>query len=244
MRRAKAERDEAAVDYRVHLESEGEGLARKGERTRNRLLSTGIGCLGSLTPDELQVAGICEQAGLAKGTFYVHFPTKEVFLEELLADYVRFEASTWPDLSGLEGYEAVEAIVGWYERIFAANAGLMRCLMRLAERGAPFSELWQRRNRQVVDMIVASVRQRMRIGTAAEPPLRELVNALGNMMDHSMLARYRPGVKVDPEETRRLIGVHAFICHRALFGSNPATVDSSALRRLAKFTDPARWQPE
>ena len=56
---------------------------RKGERTRERLLGAAIAEFRRTGVAKADVRGIASAAGVAPGTFYFHFPTKEHVLIEL-----------------------------------------------------------------------------------------------------------------------------------------------------------------
>jgi len=59
-------------------------IQRRAEETHERILAAAQQCFASYGYDGTGVAQICEQAGVTKGAFYHHFPTKhDVFLELL-----------------------------------------------------------------------------------------------------------------------------------------------------------------
>ncbi|HEY8417858.1 MAG TPA: TetR/AcrR family transcriptional regulator [Limnochordales bacterium] len=60
-----------------------------GERTRRRLLAAAQQCFGELGFFHAQIADITRLAGVAQGTFYVHFPGKVEILRELVHDINR-----------------------------------------------------------------------------------------------------------------------------------------------------------
>ena len=57
--------------------------------TRKRLYATAEALFTRYGFDNVSVDRIVEEAGLAKGTFYVHFKTKDDLLTSLISDYVR-----------------------------------------------------------------------------------------------------------------------------------------------------------
>ncbi len=57
--------------------------------TRNRLYATADALFTQYGLDNVSVDRIVEEAGLAKGTFYVHFETKDDLLVSLISDYVK-----------------------------------------------------------------------------------------------------------------------------------------------------------
>ena len=52
------------------------GRQKRGEETRSRILDAAQGCFVQHGYDATGVAEICRSAGLSKGAFYYHFPSK------------------------------------------------------------------------------------------------------------------------------------------------------------------------
>lgn len=67
-----------------------DSMSRKGRafETRNHLYSTAEALFMQYGFDNVSVDRIVEEAGLSKGTFYVHFETKDDLLVSLISDYV------------------------------------------------------------------------------------------------------------------------------------------------------------
>jgi len=57
---------------------------RRGEETRSRILQAAMGCFAEHGYDGVGVAEICQRAGVTKGGFYHHFPSKQAVFLELL----------------------------------------------------------------------------------------------------------------------------------------------------------------
>lgn len=60
-----------------------------GRRTRERLLAAAEAVFGDLGYDRASVTAITQNAGVAQGTFYVHFDSKHAIFVELVADFRR-----------------------------------------------------------------------------------------------------------------------------------------------------------
>src|SRR5579859_7926004 len=58
-------------------------MPRDGSATRERLLEAGLQLAHTAALSSLRVDEVVQAAGVAKGTFYVHFPTREDFLVAL-----------------------------------------------------------------------------------------------------------------------------------------------------------------
>lgn len=215
-----------APTYARHLSVRANAIttSRSGERTRLRLLAAGADLLKRTSYRDLSVAAVSDRAGQAKGTFYLYFPTKEAFLVELLQGYLGFEASTFqsidPAKSPFLGYRLG---IEWYEKTFARNAGILRCMVQMGEADPQVRRLWHERNARIVDRIVAETVARLKKPPADQRLLRLAIRTIGTMLDQSLFERYR--VQVGPGiasvETEFLIEFHAVISYRALFGENP-----------------------
>ncbi|QBI20709.1 TetR/AcrR family transcriptional regulator [Egibacter rhizosphaerae] len=68
---------------------EGRTLSRKGERTRGALLEAAEQVFGALGYHEASIVKITEAAGVAQGTFYRYFSSKQAIFEELVVDLNR-----------------------------------------------------------------------------------------------------------------------------------------------------------
>lgn len=60
--------------------------AGKAERTRARLLRAAEEVFGERGYHEASIAEMTQRAGIALGTFYVHFPSKKAIFEQLMGD--------------------------------------------------------------------------------------------------------------------------------------------------------------
>ncbi|NLA87049.1 MAG: TetR/AcrR family transcriptional regulator [Clostridiales bacterium] len=61
---------------------------RKGEKTKQRLFETAARLFDQYDFDDVSVDAIVEAAGVAKGTFYIYFESKDALIATLLSDYV------------------------------------------------------------------------------------------------------------------------------------------------------------
>lgn len=57
---------------------------QRGEETRNRILEAGLDAFAQYGYDAAGVAEICRRAGVTKGGFYHHFPSKQALFLEML----------------------------------------------------------------------------------------------------------------------------------------------------------------
>ncbi|HHU91411.1 MAG TPA: TetR/AcrR family transcriptional regulator [Clostridiaceae bacterium] len=61
----------------------------KGEKTKQKLFSSAAKLFNQYDFEEVTVDKIVEEAGVAKGTFYIHFESKDALIAAYLSDYVR-----------------------------------------------------------------------------------------------------------------------------------------------------------
>jgi AcrR family transcriptional regulator len=69
--------------------ADGTGLLAKGKRTQRRLLEAAEQVFADLGYHEASIVKITEAAGVAHGTFYRYFPSKQAIFDELVDDLNR-----------------------------------------------------------------------------------------------------------------------------------------------------------
>ncbi len=60
----------------------------KGTKTRHKLFACAVRLFQEHDFDQVSVDQIVEAAGVAKGTFYIYFPSKDALIAEFISDYV------------------------------------------------------------------------------------------------------------------------------------------------------------
>lgn len=68
---------------------DGQPLSARGERTRRALLTAAEQVFAAVGYHEASIVKITEAAGVAQGTFYRYFPSKQAIFDELVADLNR-----------------------------------------------------------------------------------------------------------------------------------------------------------
>ncbi|MBI1197795.1 MAG: TetR family transcriptional regulator [Phenylobacterium sp.] len=204
--------------------------SRSGERSRLRLLAAAARLLETIHYRDLLVEQVCQEAGVAKGTFYIYFKSKDEFLRELARRYVSFEVQTYPRLSSKSTpFTNTRRWVYWYEKTFAANVGVMKCMVQMGTQDEEMRQIWHERNGRLVDRSLIGW---MKTRPDSDPKLeRFILRTAGTMMDQSLFERY--GVQTgqgveDPHDPEFIVDLHAFMNFRAMYGHNPPAEEFSA----------------
>lgn len=215
---------------------------RSGEKTKLNLLASGVRLLEDVGYRDLNVEDVSLDAGLAKGTFYIHFPSKDAFLHEMARRYVDYERQIYPVLpSNHSHYANVRQWIAWYETTFMNNVGVLRAMVQMADVDATMCAIWHDRNEAIADRTLEFAVRRM-----GQPPKdRDLFHLMqrtaGGMLDQSLFARLRiqagPGIKQEyPAEF--LIELHALMLYRALYGQNPPADQAGEICALVEMQVP------
>ncbi len=212
--------------------------SRSGEKSRLKPLASGARRLEIVGFRDVLVEDVCRDADLAKGTFYIYFESKEVFLRELMKQYVDFELHTYPSLAPTRSpYRGVHDWVSWYEGTFAANAGILRCMIEMGATDAAAEACWHGRNQAIVERALEVLRRRLEKAPSAREIelLRAAIRAGGSMMDQSLFERYRiqvgTGMK-EASDAELMIDLHALLLYRVLYGSDPSSAEVGQVRPL------------
>lgn len=139
--------------------------ARSREATRERLLASGVHLFARRGLNGVTTHDIAREAGVASGTFYLHFPDKNVLFHEIAVDTEerlrhRLDEATADARSLRDAVHAqVEALVG-----FAADNRDVMTILFSAEAGAEGSELLDSFSRSIAEG------RRAAIATGEMPP--------------------------------------------------------------------------
>ena len=156
--------------------------ARSREATRGRLLASGVQLFAERGLHGVTSHDIAREAGVATGTFYLHFPDKASLFHEIARDTEhrlreQIESAT-RDAADLRG--AVRAQVEALVDFAAANRGWIRILFS-AESGAAGSEL--------LDSLARSIAEGRRHAIATGQMPREIDAAVLSQALVGLLAR-------------------------------------------------------
>lgn len=136
----------------------------KKQATRESLRAAALRCFAKRGFLTTSIAEITAEAGVAKGTFYVHYEDKEALLDELLTDFndtlaerlgrIFFESDGRP----LES--VVRTIAGIYLDHWTTNAAFVRAYAERSSAGLDVAALPFGINPPVRDLLVAALRAR------------------------------------------------------------------------------------
>ncbi|HHH42183.1 MAG TPA: TetR/AcrR family transcriptional regulator [Chloroflexi bacterium] len=118
---------------------------QRGEETRARILEAAEACFARHGYDATGVAEICRRAGVTKGAFYHHFPSKQAVFLELLDRWlaaldgevatIHAEAETVP--------EGLLQMAGVFRQIFREASGRLPMFLEYWSRAARDPAVWQ-----------------------------------------------------------------------------------------------------
>lgn len=118
---------------------------QRAEETRARILQAAMECFAQYGYDAVGVAEICRRAGVTKGGFYHHFPSKQTLFLELLNQWLggldvqleaaRSGAATVP--------ESLRQMAGRAQYVFDAAKGQIPLYLEFWSKAARDPVVWQ-----------------------------------------------------------------------------------------------------
>jgi AcrR family transcriptional regulator len=117
----------------------------RAEETRERILAAAQECFARYGYDATGVAEICERAGVSKGAFFHHFPTKQAVFLELLEHWL---AGLGEKLAALRAGapsvpDALMQMAGTAQQVFEAARGQLPIFLEFLSQAARDSRIWQ-----------------------------------------------------------------------------------------------------
>lgn len=169
---------------------EGRPRQKRSQVTRDRLIDAGFELFAAGSVGDVTVDDICTAAGVAKGTFYFHFPTKESLL---VAGFHRGSDAQLEHarLLAVGGVRFDEAILAFGDRIARNTSSHPKALVRHAAIAAlaaidPVEPPANAPTRRIaLELLVSSGMERGELTTDLLPS--ELAMALNWTMVHSIL---------------------------------------------------------
>lgn len=169
----------ATLDARIDSSSK-----RKGERTRDRLKAAAAQLLEHGGYRDLRVSDINEAAGVSNALFYVYFPNKEKITEEVMTEFLEmlFTPGEYKERPATIE-ESIYRANFEYVRRFAANAGLMRCLLQFGDEFAEFGRAWRAASTRWITRVVQRLTREVGLAVNNPDDIWCTTAALGVMQD-------------------------------------------------------------
>ena len=118
---------------------------QRGKETRSRILQAAVECFAQNGYDSTGVAAICKRAGVTKGGFYHHFPSKQAIFLELLERWLA-GVDTQLGVAGSESNTVPQSLLqmaGAARPIFEAASGQLPMFLEFWSKAARDPEVWQ-----------------------------------------------------------------------------------------------------
>ncbi|MCP4868560.1 MAG: TetR/AcrR family transcriptional regulator [Proteobacteria bacterium] len=148
---------------------------RRKAETRRLLRDTGQRLFGELGFEATSIGAITRAAGVAHGTFYVHFATKEVLLDELLAEFngglATHLAPLWAGAGGMPLAELVETTAGLFLDHWGEHRGFVEIYARRVATGLALEQLRDGLNPPAADLLTSALVQLASDQSLPEPEL-------------------------------------------------------------------------
>jgi AcrR family transcriptional regulator len=118
---------------------------QRAEETRARIMQAGLECFAQGGYDATGMAEICQRAGVTKGGFYHHFPSKQALFLALFVQWLtildgqlaafRAEAENVPD-----GFRKMAGMIG---QVFEAASGQLPMFLEFWSKAAHDPDVWK-----------------------------------------------------------------------------------------------------
>ena len=167
----------------------GEADLRKAERTRLGLMRAATKHLEDHSLETLTVSAVCKVAGVAHGTFYLHFKDRHDLVDVLLQGFVEFvQVRMRGEARQVE--DPVRQTTETYFHLFKAHAALMKCLVIGVDSFPEARRAFQKLNAEWARTVVRALgRNGALAGLDPDEQMRRAY-ALGGMVDQYLTALF------------------------------------------------------
>ena len=205
--------------------SDNSRVGARGQRTRQRILDAALQRFGTQGYHGCSVAGISQQAGCSRVSFYQYFSSKEDVFRQLAGQVARQVSASTEALDPLtpdpEGWAGLRAWLGRYGDTYERYGPIFKALPSAVERDEALAAASVRLGEESV------ARVRSKLSTTPLPSrqldalLALLLATVTRSLDDAVILR-----SVAPEAYAReqMEDAVTDVMHRALFGRSPANV--------------------
>lgn len=165
------------------------------------------------------VGAITDRANTAHGTFYLYFRNKEDAFSRVMADVVAqlYEEASAPWAKDPE--EGIEIATRGFLSVYAAHAGLWRCLLEGMLQSPNIEKMWLDLRRNFIERIARNLRRQQQIGGVRALDADLAAHALGAMTEwfafsHFVLDEPHSGDDAVDRSARTLTD----LWHHAIYG--------------------------
>ena len=163
------------------------GEGSKTERTRARLLAACARLMQLPGAPVPTVAAICKAAGVAHGTFYLHFADRADCAGAALSGFADFLRVRMHAASAEPGGDPVRAATAAYVRLFRAHAGLMRHMAGGLDAMPQCRAAFHALNAQWAATVTAAMRRKAGPPCLNADEITRRAYALGGMVDQYLV---------------------------------------------------------
>jgi AcrR family transcriptional regulator len=212
----------------------------KAERTRASLKTAALKLMYRTGFHDMKITDICEEAGIASGTFYIHFKDKtELALEVVKETLAENEDYIFSGPHIEDPYDAIYDANRRYVETFIEAGPLNRVLAQLIDADADMRAYWDAYSNRVANRIASAIVKRSAKRGADKADAFLLSHAAQGMSDYIAMQMFawqnedliRAGGNADAL-TEKL----SVMYHRILYGCDPSLSKLKHAKGLLKLT--------
>ena len=152
------------------------GRLRKRERTRREIYRTAMELFSERGYDGVTIEDICAGAGIAKATFFLHFPNKAALLRAFNEEVSATLAETLKDSEHLSAEEQLLLMSSVFENAFHSNAQVMRKMLADFMEQLALYDMARDVNESVLDLATQIIRRGQERGEFRRSVVPELAS--------------------------------------------------------------------
>lgn len=216
-----------AKSPKAAVESGEKTISPKGAKARAKIKAAALAVMEEVGYHKMRITDVTSRAGVASGLFYHYFSDLKTLTREVLEDFVAVSLR-------VEDIERDVPKGDWYARIFAHNrlvveayaqrAGIMRCMLQLADEDEEFSLLLRRNFMQQLSWLSRQMPKLFPGAGLSEHQAMMVVYTLAGTGETVLRDYYvnRETVLVDTElSVDQMTELISVIFYRGLFLENP-----------------------